>query len=203
MSADFDILINSVRTRLPSALDAVVRLELQNVIKDFLNQSNALVDELSVSVVAGTKSYEVDSYNGVINRLMALVDADNRPISCYLNTPSSVSPFYTIELHDVPSNSNTYSAFVALTPDPNSRPEDSVPEWLIAKYREGLEDGVLMRMMLQPSKPYSNLKLAEYHGRKYRSVISQARNEALHAFKFRGQGWAYPRTFSVRRTARI
>ena len=133
MSADFDILINSVRTRLPSALDAVVRLEMQNVMKEFLNESNAFIDELSVSVVSGTKNYQLDSYNGLINRLMTLVDIDNLPIPCELIPPTATVPFYSIRLQNVPSNAATYTAYVALTPDPNSRPEDSVPDWIISK----------------------------------------------------------------------
>ena len=203
MAADFDILVNTVRARLPSALDGVVRLELQNVLKEFLNESNAYVDELTISVVAGTQSYQIDSFNGAINRLMALADSDNRPVACELVPPTTTSPFYSVKLRDKPSSATTLTAYIALTPDPSSRPEDSVPDWLISKYREGFEDGVLARMMLQPAKPYSNLKLAEYHGRKYRRAVSQARNEALHAFKFRGQGWIYPRNFFGRRNARI
>lgn len=203
MSADFDILINSVRSRLPSALDAVVRLELQNVLKDFLNESSSYVDELPISIVANTTDYSIDSYNGVINRLMALVDASNQPVPCILVVPTTSTPNYVIRLRTAPSKSDTYTAYIALTPDPNTSPENSVPDWVFSRYREGLENGVLTRMMLQPSKPYSNLKLAEYHGHKYRRAISQARNEALHTFKFRGQGWAYPRSFFSKRNARV
>lgn len=195
MAADFDILINSVRARLPSALDGVVRLELQNVLKDFLAESNCLVDPITISVVPGVTDYSVSSYNGVINRLMALLNESEMPVACSLIVPTITNPDFAVRLRDKPNTTATYTAYVALTPDPNTQPEDSVPEWLITKYREGFEDGVLARMMTQPAKPYSNLKLADYHGHKYRRAIAMARNEALHAYKFRGQGWGYPRGF--------
>jgi len=86
MSADFDILINSVRARLPSALDGVVRLELQNVIKDFLSESNLYVDTIPINVVVGQTDYPIFSINGVINRLMTVADSYNNPV------PSSLVP---------------------------------------------------------------------------------------------------------------
>lgn len=195
MSADFDILVNTVRARLPSALDGVVRLELQNVMKDFLAESNALVDSIPISVVTGQTDYTVYSINGVINRLMSLVDTYGNPVPSSLIPPSLTVQDFTIRLAIKPSAASSYTAYVALTPDPSVPVDQSIPDWMIAKYREGFEDGVLARMMTQPAKPYSNMKLADYHGRKYRRAVMLARNEALHAYKFRGQGWGYPQNF--------
>lgn len=195
MSADFDILINSVRARLPSALDGVVRLELQNVLKDFLSESNLYVDSIPISILVGQTDYTVYSINGIINRLMTVTDSYNNPVPSSLVPPSLTVQDYRVRLGIKPSTATTYTAYLALTPDPSVPVDQSVPDWVIAKYREGFEDGILARMMTQPAKPYSNIKLADYHGRKYRRAITLARNEALHAYKFRGQGWGYPQGF--------
>jgi len=195
MSADFDILINSVRARLPSALDGVVRLELQNVIKDFLSESNLYVDTIPINVVVGQTDYPIFSINGVINRLMTVADSYNNPVPSSLVPPTLTVQDFVVRLAIKPSTAATFNAYVALTPDPSVPVDQSIPDWVIAKYREGFEDGILARMMTQPAKPYSNMKLADYHGRKYRKAINLARNEALHAYKFRGQGWGFPQGF--------
>lgn len=194
-STNFERLMDIARVRLPGARDNVINIELYMLVNDFLQRSNIWVDELTVSVTAGVTDYPISSISGAINRLMALVDADNRPIPCSLIVPTLYVPDYAIRLRDTPTSSATYTAAVSLMLDANSQPSDALPDWIVAKYRDGLEDGLLARMMMQQAKPYTNIKLAEYHGHKYMAAVAVARNEALHAYKFRGQGWAYPRNF--------
>lgn len=202
-ASNFERLMDILRVRLPGARDNVINIELYLLINDFLQRTNIWVDEISLSIVSGQKDYPLISISGVVNRLMALVDQSELPISCTLIPPTIYQPDYVVRLRDTPSASVTYKAYTAIALDPNSQPEEALPDWIIAKYREGIEHGLLSRMMTQPAKPYFNSKLAEYHGAKYLRAVSVARNEALHAFKFRGQGWAYPRNFMNRRVARV
>lgn len=202
-ASNFSRLMDILRVRLPGARDNVISIELYLLINEFLQESNVWVDEIDVTIVPGQDEYTISSINGVINRLMTLVDADDRVVPCRLTPPTLYNPDFALKLGSVPSNTATFRAYVAITLDPNAQPEDALPDWIITKYREGIEDGLLARMMLQVAKPYSNPKLAQYHTARYRRAIALARNEALHAYKFRGQGWSYPRNFFGKRIARI
>jgi len=73
------------------------------------------------------------------------------------------------------------------------------PEWIVEKYSNYLIDGVIMRLMLQPGKPYSSPQGAQYHGRKFNEGVGLARTEARNMFVYNGQRWFFPQGWSERR----
>lgn len=72
-------------------------------------------------------------------------------------------------------NINVANAPNRLTPTPTDK---ELPVDAYKEHSEALVAGVLSRMMAQPSKPYTNLALARFHGVKYRNDTIKYRNEA-------------------------
>jgi hypothetical protein len=67
---------------------------------------------------------------------------------------------------------------------------------VIEKYQDYVASGVLSRLTTQPGKPYSNQKLAVYHGRHFMEGVALAKKEARQGHVFGGQRWAFPQTFA-------
>ena len=106
-----------------------------------------------------------------------------------------------LRIFENPSADEVWIATLALTP---SDPVDSdgfvdPPDWVMEKYLRGIASGVICALMLQPGKPYSSLKGAEYHGRKFNEVIGLAKTEVRHMFTFGGQRWNFPQGWNTPR----
>jgi hypothetical protein len=93
-----------------------------------------------------------------------------------------------------PSANETWIVIVSLTPcDPvDSDGFVEPPGWAMEKYLKGMASGVICSLMLQPGKPYSSLKGAEYHGRKFNEAVGLARTEVRRMFVYGGQNWQFP-----------
>ena len=195
MNADLRRLMDNLRVRLPGALDATTQLELFSTLNEFFQSTNLWTEDIDFSVTAGSQDYLLTPTSvSVINRLMGVVNSDARPIGGLMKTPGE------LYLVNVPNQDATYTAQVALTiTDPVTRdgyPE--FPDWVLNKYGTDILDGVLGRMMAQPAKPYSNERLAIYHGRRFETAQSKAKVEAQHRNVYRGQSWRFPQTFASR-----
>jgi hypothetical protein len=58
---------------------------------------------------------------------------------------------------------------------------------------EHILDGATARLMGQQDKPYTNPRMAAYHGRRFRNGISEARDMARRQFNTTDSGWQYPK----------
>lgn len=182
-------LINNARSSLPGAVDALIQLEMFNVLDDFFQASNIWQNSIPVSVAVGQTSYDLSpTDSGVIISLLSLLNSDKIPVAATMQTPE------TLILNIIPSVATTVTALVSLTcvdpVDSNGYPQ--LPDWLLRKYGVGILDGVLARMMAQPAKPYSNPQLAIFHMRQFRAAVSRARTDARHANLYDGQLWSFP-----------
>ena len=97
-----------------------------------------------------------------------------------------------------PGTTDTWVATLALScADPTDvfGLPSGVPDWIIEKYFEYIAHGVTAKLMLQPNKPYSSPKLAEYNMRKFHEGVGIARTESRNLFVYGGQRWMYPQTY--------
>lgn len=191
-SADTTRLMNSLRMRLPGALDDAVRAEYFATMNEFFQGSNLWQTDVTLSVTPGTLTYTITPASGTIVRLVSLVNASGLPAEASMETPG------TLDLYYDPGTAQTYTAAVVLTvKDPtDGEGYPTFPSWVLTKYGNEILDGVLGRMMTQLGKPYSNQQLAIFHLRRFRSAISKAKVEAQHKNLYRGQAWSFPRTFT-------
>lgn len=180
-------------------LDDVIMLELQFVVKEFLDESNVWVDPILLATTANVTDYPVESEFGSVNRLLNVVNENGSPVAASLLEPPNDEDLYVVRLAVAPSTSGDLIANVSLTPDSAIPVADSVPDWMWGRYRSGFIDGVLGRLFSQPAKPYTNGTLAVVHSNRFRSAASKAKREMLNRNRFRGQGWAFPQSFATTR----
>jgi hypothetical protein len=225
-----------VRINATGALDGIIRLELFNVLKDFLQRTDAWLMELPVYIIPTTNDYQLQTgQNVIVNRLMDL----NRP------PPGTVVPEYApmcppqflsvvqgaaqgqanaeaqnplfrtkragillnagakcpiLRIVENPTTSETWIATVGLTTCDPTDADGFVapPDWVVEKYLTYIASGVIMRLMLQPGKPYSSMPGSQYHGRMYNQGVGLARTEVRRMFTYGAQRWVFPQGWNGR-----
>jgi hypothetical protein len=193
--------MNAARVRLPGATDDAMQLELFAMLDEFFKDSNCWMEDIPIDVTGtdppGTVYYVVPSTPSVIDKLMWVFTlppdgnvVNGTPTGADMQIPGELT------LHTQPSSNVTCQVTVALTvQDPIQKDGYvSFPSWILAKYRNGLLDGLLGRMMSQPNKPFSNTQLSIYHMRMFNRTKALARIDTQRMNTFRRQAWVFPRT---------
>ena len=201
--ADIARLMNNARLRLTGATDAVLQQELFSVMDDFFKGSNVWNEDINVTIpgmdAAGTEYQLAPEAPALIDKLLWVFQQPTDTsigrgpaITAAMSTPG------VLTLKTQPSSTVVYIVTVALTvADPADRNGYvQFPAWVLAKYRETILDGLLGRMMTQPSKPYTNSQMAIYHLRKFKQATASARVEWTRNNTYRAQAWAFPGGFS-------
>lgn len=194
MATPFDRLMTTIRPHLPGAIDEAIRQELFMTCLQFFKDSDAWQEALDIVLAPGETSADVFPYAGRINRLMSVLD-DGRGIR------GAIMPVIGTVVLPFPANTqSTYQAVCSITvADPLTRDAyPIVPYELVERYTEELMHGILSRMMAQPSKPYTNVSLAQFYMTKFRSGISRAKNANKIGNTAGSQAWTYPQTFANR-----
>lgn len=182
-------LMDNLRIKLPAALDGVIQLELYNALDEFFRDTQTWVEDVPFVTEADVLEYELTpTGHARIHQLVGVTDADNLTIGATMATPGLVT------LMTPYTAGNTLTAWLSLTPtDPVTRQGyPVVPDWLLERYRDTIEAGVMSKMMSQAAKPYSSERLAIYHMRRFRSGIAIARTDAMRQNAYRGQAWRFP-----------
>lgn len=201
MASPFDRLMNTVRPRLPGALDDAIRLELFNVCLEFFRLSGAWRDVVVIEVPARSQQVEIFLSAGRVERLFGVFEVEPDESMGRAIRGATLTEDNALRLPFAPTADGFYGVQVALTvTDPLTRDAyPIVPASIIQRYHEALVDGVLSMMMSQPSKPYSNTQMAMYHKRRFSGGASRARN-ALHTGNTLGsQNWSFPQSFNRRK----
>jgi hypothetical protein len=191
--------MNSVQLRLPGATVDVIQYELFAVMDDFLKGSNAWQEDIDIEIPAndpaGTKYPIVQSGPSLIDKLLWVFQtptesnqARGPAVSAAMQIPGELT------LRTQPSSPISYRVTVNLTvQDPTTKNGYvTFPAWILGRYRNVLQDGLLGRMMTQPNKPYTNAQMAVWHTRKFISGTSAARIEVERNNTFRQQAWRFP-----------
>jgi hypothetical protein len=173
-----------------------VKLEFYNTLDEFLKDSNVWQEEIAFSTIVDDATYTIEPVDGIINRLMRLNDANDIPVGVTMQVPGELVFNY------IPSTVSALTATVALTCiDPTDTNEfPIVPEWILDKYFNGLVDGIVGKLMMHPSKPYTNKEVSIYHTRRFRNVVAQAISEMKRTNLYGAQAWRFPSSFAVRRS---
>jgi hypothetical protein len=190
------------RMRLPGALDAAIYQETFAVLDELFKTSMCWREIISFAVTTTDWSHTIASAvsSAALYRLISVEDGNGTTVETTRSIGATMEVPGTIVLNNLPPIADTFYATVGLTID---EPVDSdtgpiVPAWVFEQYRQGILDGLLGHMMSQPAKPYSNERMAVYHSRRFRGMISRARVDAMHKNLHGGQAWRFPTSFSVR-----
>lgn len=194
MATPFDRLMNTIRPHLPGAIDDAIRQELFMVCREFFAKSSAWRETLEFTPEAGEKEAFVMPFAGKIERLIS-VEIGGRDVrgATFLPPDTVVMPFEG-------DGSKEYNATFAMTvSDPITRDAYPIaPDYLVERYTQTLIHGILMNMMAQPSKPYTNPAMAQFHMRKFNGGWQRALNDTKTGNTVGSQRWRFPRTFMTR-----
>jgi hypothetical protein len=199
-AATYSRILQDARTGLPGARDEIIYLELWRTLTEFLKDSQVWQEDVNFSGVTTRTSYEVDpDSTATINSLIRLLNSDDNEVGCTMAEPGVI--VLNSDLSEDDTLTVTYSLIPYGTPQTNNFPRD-IPQWILDKYGNEIVDGILGRMMMQPSKSYSSPQLAAYHLRRFRDGIAQTRSAQHHDNLFNAQRWSYPQQFATRRRMR-
>lgn len=200
-SIELDRLLANLRVYLPGAVIDVIRGELFETVREFLDFTNVWTEEIDVSIVANTRAYTLTTTTaGRINRLLSLFDSTD--INRVPIAPVRMEVPGQIMLGMTPGQAATWVALVGLV---NVDAEDSegdlnvnpdIPEWIYQQYRAALFNGTLARMHAQGGKPYSNPEMALFRARQFLSNKSTTRLEVLRGNVWGNHTGIFPRNFA-------
>lgn len=203
---------------LPGAPKAVVQLATFAMLREFFVQSGAwLIEAPAVSIKANQDTYYLDPQpDGAVlyihaiafptgDRFKFLQATQQQVFRAKVNAPSAVPISYHSYV-DVPGKftltppvsvdmKQALIPYVVLTlqDDACVGTNDTVPSWMLRYWKDHWIDGVLGRLMSQPDKPYTNLITSQYHMRRFRNGISQARDMGRKQFGSAETNFQFPR----------
>lgn len=192
MSTPFKRLMETIRPHLPGAIDDAIRQELYLTCLEFFRRSNSWREEIDFTLQPGKDTAYITPSAGRIERLMSVSGDGGHDVRGAFIVERDI-----IKMPHSAASPEKYTAVVALrVSDPVSR--DSypiVPYDLVERYTEELIHGILARMMAQPSKPYTNLSLAQFYLTRFRAGISRAKVSVASGDTFGSSSWHFPRNF--------
>ena len=198
-----DRIIQNIRVHTPGALDDAIKLELFNVVDEFLRETETWRVIVQFTTVANKQDYTIGYSNNTIitriNEIYSLNNAIHIPVGGYFISP------YTLRLNTIPSSGGdlVYLDITLTTTEP-VKPDgfSDVPNWIWSRYSTIFEYGTISKLLTQSGKPYTSPQLAVVHYGKFRMGMSKAKTDYQTGFLKDGQAWAFPQSFATTRTYR-
>lgn len=192
MSTPFKRLMATVKPHLPGAIDDNIRQELFLACHEFFRRSNVWREDIEFTLKAGKNTAYITPSAGKIERLMYVTGEGGYPVQ-----GARMEGFDKIHMPYQGDGKARFTATVALlVSDPVTRDAyPIVPYDVVERYTEELIHGILARMMAQPSKPYTNMSLAQFYLTRFRAGISRAKVSKQIGNTFGSSNWTFPRNF--------
>lgn len=201
---DLDQMLNQAKVRLIGASDNGLRGELYDTLSEFLNDTSIWTQDVVFVAEAGVQTYTLSVNEGQIIRLVGVVNWGTAvpipgtvPPAGAVFVPALMPDVGTVVLSN-PFNTTTnlLATFVTNVAQPvDKHLLAQAPDWLLPVWHVGILDGLVGRMMAQPSKAYTNDKQSAYHLRRFRDAIGRARVSKLRANTVGAQAWRFPQQF--------
>jgi hypothetical protein len=193
--SDVNRFMDNARVSMPGALDGAIQYAFFNAMTEFCERTNLWYEDVDFLVPTGASmgdTIDVAVSCGRPNRLIWVVDGNNFQRKMSMPQPGTLQFGLPVD------TGSTWTARIALCPTDPVPTSGSVagfpngPDWLLQQYFKGMLSGTMSEMLMQPAKPYSNPKLAEYHMAIFRGAISRGKTEARHQNLYGAQAWKYP-----------
>lgn len=196
--------LKDVLPRTPGLIRKVANRELVLAAREFFEKSFAWRTVIGPNQMrANKKRYSLspwDAYTDIVGVLgvefqgTSLAPMPRKPGDT--TTTSNRARAYWIEVPDTVVLFPIPNATVnnALTFNVALAPKQSVthlPRIAQTHFYDALLDGFLLRVYTQPSKPYTDPLLAQYHGKRFRDAIAYYAGQAKKGFAG-APGWTYP-----------
>jgi hypothetical protein len=201
-------LMENVRSKVLGVSVQTAQAELFSVERDFCDFTNVWQEDIDIPIVADMTTYQIAPAttpapsNGQIIRLLNLYNSNDQDKK--LVAPATMRIPGVVVLRRAPSENALWVATVAKVPvDPTDIQDMPIlDDWIVAKYYDAFQNGLLGRLHLSVSKPYFNKDAGTFHWKLYNKARSEARVEVIHANDYGAQNWNYPQSFGVSRPQR-
>lgn len=206
---DFDRFMNDVRIALAGVSDTGIKQELYNVLTEFCEYSGAWQETLTVPVLAGTTTGNVNSNcnyvltpaeDGFIIGLVGVWDPNLIPQPAFMpNFQGGEDAIGQLVLVNPVNMNQNFTVTVTKTVKEPGR--DGIPVFsgdLFRRYRRTLMEGTQSRLQRQSNKPYSNSQEGGANWIRFRNGIADARIQAQRQNTLGAQAWSYPQGYRTR-----
>lgn len=194
----------------PGAVRAVVKRAIRRTAREFYRQTFAWRDvRAGLSLTPGQSAVGASYQDNAVDIVAILsVEIDGRPLQPLSRRPPDGTYNYAepMAYYMASSTDTTSGAFIlvpgttagvagtlayemALAPNLTA---DYFPDMTQYLYYEAIVDGALGKLLAQPAKPYSNPTLAQYHLKRFRAAIAQARATGKSGMQAGSPPWQFP-----------
>lgn len=176
-------LLKLVAIRVPGATPELVEFQLGDTLADFTQNTATWRRGITIETTPGEQDYQLASPSKDTMVLWLLGAATDRPLNLLALPYGDNEPLLADRMMSGPPRvvASPSPGLVRVWPEPAAAYQIHLQTALVALsvhaplptgylllHREALLDGALHRLYATPNMPFSNLKLAEFHGRRYR-----------------------------------
>jgi len=202
--ASLDGWMDTLRTRLPGADDNVINLELRNAIREFCTQSGAFLKRVELALKQDKNEYNLNPQpEGNVLWVHQIYSAkgfeyvlvdDERLARVGMNRAYCPSPG-TIQISPTPDadadKKDGLVVWVGMVPNFNIV-NLTVPDEFETAWFDHILDGALFRMHSQHKRPWTNPLSAQYHAKRFRNGMAQARDVTRRRFSNAESSFLFP-----------
>jgi len=188
----------NARIDVVGASDAGIRIALYDLLAHFFEFTGIWQEQIAFTTAPDVQEYTFvpgGTPPGQIIRLQYVIDQNNivQPASLPIMDP------VTVRLRDTPNTAWDGTACFAksvVIGDDCEVPE--IPDWIWQRWMPVIMHGVMGKMMLTPSKSYTDAKAGTYHWRFYERDASLIRGMVLRQNTYGTNSWMYPQSWRMR-----
>lgn len=162
---------DALESTLPGVAHAMVQLAVWDALEEFCVRSTFWRESVAWEMPVGVTGIDLNPLDAN-TRIQWILEVCG--LSCHQVKPAAILLDTGHGLVTPGDTVRSGTVWAVLKP---SGLGSSLPDW-VHDWNEGIRDGALARLYLQPAKPYSNLKSADYHAKRFRTQIQLARAEA-------------------------
>lgn len=214
-SSQISLWLEELVAMAPGATNNTLKLAIRTSFREFCVRSGAWNREIAaISLEEGVAGYEIPPQDDA-NVLYILNMFWLKDAAQYGVIPPAQAPYHNLMMREPSTRPQAFvgdmeapqtftliptpkesvedaiKVFVALGPkDPHI---DDIPTFFTSHHFDTLLDGAAHKLYAQPNKPYTNMVLAQFHGRKFNKAIANARDVARRQFTTAEHTWSFPR----------
>jgi hypothetical protein len=183
-----DRLFNEIRNVLPGVLDEVITQELWSTLNDLCREAYVWRETVSIPLQIDTMQYTISVPDAVIVQTFSISHET-------MDVSNVVYEYGTVLLSTAPKGNDVAAGpmymVVALAPAmvPSAAVEDWIPVDLWTTLHQVLVAGTKSRLFGHAVKPYSNMVLAQFHGREYKGLKAVERQRVATGNTIGAQRW--------------
>lgn len=193
---EMDRLLQTVKVRVPGVIDGALNIELFNAVVEHQRKSNCWQYEASIPLTVDVAAYPIFPPAGsvMVRVLQATCNDAPSPFGDFtVNYPTEITLATAPTSVGDESPLKVLIAIALAAEQVEEEPSDwALEPWMFERFFDAWLDGALSKLYAHPTKPYSNLKLADYHGRRFRSSMAAAKVEGQEGYAVNVRRWRFP-----------